>query len=355
MTDLYNKPFFFIVGRPRSGTTLLRMLFDANSEVVIPPECQFIINLYPKYGKTKVWNDSIINKFCDDLQQQWLFKTWNINQDKLKNNILKHSRQISYNEICKIVYLNYKSIFQKDEIKFFGDKNPGYTIYTKQLTKIFPNSKFIHIIRDYRDHFVSIKNVDFELPNISLVVYKWRLYVKQFRKMMKKYPENYVEVLYEDLVRNPENEMKKLCAFTGVSFSSEIFDFYTKKGETEKYYPKKLFNKFHSSLFNKINPDKIGVYKKQLTARQIKIADAAAGKYAEIAGYDREYKQANLRIKIIAAPGIMLALTLHYLTKIVNFFPYKLREVILSKWPLMIAKFYLKIFDPRKLTGLTDI
>jgi hypothetical protein len=246
---------------------------EPEPEVIIPPECQFIINLYSKYGKIKEWNKDLLNTFYIDLQQQWLFKTWNIDQDKLKDNLLNCSGKISYNEICKIVYLNYQSIFKKDKIKFFGDKNPGYTIYTKQLTKIFPNSKFIHIIRDYRDHFVSIKNVDFELPNVSLVVFKWRLYVKKFRKMMKKYPENYIEIRYEDLVTNPEKEMKKLCSFTGVPFLPEIFEFHTKKGETEKIYPKKLFNKFHSSLFKKINPDKIGVYKNQLSTKQIKIAD----------------------------------------------------------------------------------
>lgn len=354
MTELKNIPFFFIVGRPRSGTTLLRMLFDANPLVCIPPECQFIINLYPKYGKAKFRDKKQINKFFDDLQNEWLFKTWNIDKNKLITELQNQRGKISYNEICKIVYLNYQSIFSKKETKFLGDKNPGYTIYTKKLTNIFPNSKFIHIVRDYRDHFVSIKNVDLELPNISLAVYKWRLYVKQFRKMMKKHPDNYIEIKYEDLVSNPEKEMKKLCSFTGIPFFSEMLNFNQKKGETEKIYPKKLFNRLHSSLFEKINTNKIGVYKKQLSSRSIKIADATAGKYAEKTGYKREYKRVSVWIKIIAVPGIMLALSLHYLTKIVNLFPYKLREMILSKWPLMLTKFYLKIFDPKKLTGITD-
>ncbi|NQU34666.1 MAG: sulfotransferase [Bacteroidetes bacterium] len=51
MEQLNKIPFFFVVGRPRSGTTLLRTLFDAHPNVSFPPECQFIINLYPKYGK----------------------------------------------------------------------------------------------------------------------------------------------------------------------------------------------------------------------------------------------------------------------------------------------------------------
>ncbi len=237
---------------------------------------------------------------------------------------------------------------------FFGDKNPGYTIYTERLMDIFPGAKFIHIIRDYRDHFTSVKNVDFELPVVALVVFKWRLYVKKFREMMTKYPDNHIELLYEDLVRDPEGQMKRMCNFVGVNYMPEIFDFHTKEEETRSIYPTSLLDKFHSSLFKKINPDKIGVYKKQLSHDQIKRADFAAGKYAALAGYQRDYNSFGLSIRITAFPGILLAKTLQWLTMIVDHFPYRLRESILSKWPLMVAKLYLRIFDPQKLTGLTN-
>lgn len=354
MDDLFNTPFFFIVGRPRSGTTLLRTLFDASPNVCIPPECQFIINLYPKYGKLSRWTEKELLGFYQDLQTQWLFKTWNIDHNHLKSTLLNLTGEISYNEVCKKVYLCYQSVFEKEDIQFFGDKNPGYTIYTERLMRIFPNATFIHIIRDYRDHFVSVRNVDFELPMVSLVVFKWRLFVKKFRKMMEKYPDNHLEILYEDLVRDPEQQMKKLCAFTTVPFSPEIFNFHTKEEETRKIYPSKLLEKFHSNLFKKINPDKIGVYKKQLTESEIRIADFAAGKYAEMAGYQRDFQKPTPAVLIRALPGIALAKTLQILSLVVDRFPYRLRELILSKWPLMVAKFYLSIFDPKKLTGLTD-
>ena len=63
MDNLNNIPFLFIVGRPRSGTTLLRTLFDAHSNVVIPPECQFVVNLYGKYGKKHIGQKRTSNTF----------------------------------------------------------------------------------------------------------------------------------------------------------------------------------------------------------------------------------------------------------------------------------------------------
>ncbi len=50
---------------------------------------------------------------------------------------------------------------KKDKIIAFGDKNPGYSIYTEKLIKLFPDSKFIYLNRDYRDNFVSLKKSRF--------------------------------------------------------------------------------------------------------------------------------------------------------------------------------------------------
>lgn len=353
MKVLNEYPIFFIVGRPRSGTTLLRTLFDANPNVCIPPECQFIINLFPKYGKLVHWKKSNFHDFLNDLKGQWLFSTWNIDDEQLLEKLIAVGESTNYNEVCKLVFMQYKSLFKKDEVLFFGDKNPGYTIYTEQLLEIFPNAKFIHIIRDYRDHFVSIKNVDFDLPYISLIAFKWRLFIKKYREMMEKYPLSHIEIRYEDLVRDPENQMKHLCKFTGINYNQDILNFYLKGDEARKIYPSKLLDKIHSSLFNKISPDKIGVYKSQLSLKQIKIADFTVGKYAELAGYKKVYTGFNLVIILSAIPGITLAKTLQLLTQFVDHLPYHLRARILNRWPLMIARLYLRIFNPDKLKGLS--
>ena len=183
MGKIKDVPFFFIVGRPRSGTTLLRTLFDAHPNVIIPLECQFIINLYPKYGSVTHWSKDELMKFHADLQEQWWFDLWKIDPEELKSSLLDYEGSHTYSTVCKVVYDSYSSFFKKEEIRFFGDKNPGYAIYTERLLKIFPEAKFIHIIRDYRDNFVSVKNVDFELPVISIVTMKWRYFVKKFKQV----------------------------------------------------------------------------------------------------------------------------------------------------------------------------
>jgi len=351
-TEISNIPFLFIVGRPRSGTTLLRTLFDAHPNVIVPPECQFIVNLYPKYGKISSWTKEMLIRFHEDLQVQWRFDTWKIDQDQLKSVLLSCEADSNYGDICKMVYLSYPSLFPKEDILVIGDKNPGYTIYTERLLKIYPDAKFIHIIRDYRDNFISIKNVDFELPVPALVVSKWKYFVKRFYKAQQRNPENHLVLNYEKLVREPESVFAELCAFTGIKFHSEVFDFYKKKEEVLNIYPPDFIKKYHSSLLNKISDKNVGRWKRDLNDRQIRICDQTAGHYADLAGYNREFKGFSLWIFIQSIPGILYSKLLYLATWIVDRFPYKIRMAILSKGPLFLARVYLSIFNRKKYREL---
>lgn len=355
MDKIADIPFFFVVGRPRSGTTLLRTLFDAHPNVNFPPECQFIVNLYPKYGRINNWNEKNINEFYNDLISQWLFDTWKIDNDVLKKRLLTYVGNHSYGTICKAVYLEYNSLFNKESIDFIGDKNPGYAIYTKLLTKIFPEAKFIHIIRDYRDNFVSIKNVDFELPVPSLVVQKWKYFYKKFKKDSLSNPDSYRLQNYEKLARNPQTEFAQLCDFIGINYNESVFNFHEKKDDLLKQYPSGYIKTYHTSLLEKVNTSKIGVWKMQLSVNQVKIMDYTAGYIAEESGYEREYKGFNPWISIIALPGRTYAALLYIATIIVDSFPYKIRMAILIKGPLFLAKAYLSIFNRKKLRELDSV
>jgi hypothetical protein len=56
-------PVFFIIGRPRTGTTLLQSLLDAHPNVVIPWECQFVLNLYPLTEKLRIGQSDHLKTF----------------------------------------------------------------------------------------------------------------------------------------------------------------------------------------------------------------------------------------------------------------------------------------------------
>ncbi|MEN8225182.1 MAG: sulfotransferase [Bacteroidota bacterium] len=351
--QLNDIPIFFIVGRPRSGTTLLRTLFDAHPNVVVPPECQFIINLYPKYGNIKQWTSALLKNFYNELVSQWYFDLWPLSAQRLHEHLMQCEGEYTYGTICKIVYHEYQSVFQHGMILSIGDKNPGYTIYTEKLLKIFPEAKFIHIIRDYRDNFFSIKNVDFELPLISLTVSKWKIFIKRFRKAKERYPESHLEIRYEDLVAEPEKQFRGLCNFIGIPFSKVPFDFYLKAGEARKLYPEKILLKYQSSLFKKISTNRIGLWKENLSQSEIRLGDAAAGDYAALYGYKKHFNKSSFMTRIMIIPGVCFAGLLSLATSIVDRLPYKMRMAILIKAPWIMGRIYLSLFDRKKLKEIS--
>lgn len=344
MDDPADIPFFFIIGRPRTGTTLLRSLFDAHPNVQIPWECQFMLNLYPRYGSIRNWTGDMIDRFYSDLLTQWQFNAWNIDHDRLKANLRKCIGPNSYTFVCRLVYMNFISFYPKETIRIIGDKNHGYTLYADRLKKLFPDSKFIYILRDYRDNYHSVRNVDFELPVVSLVVYKWKFFYRKALQAARKHPDSFYFIRYEDLVTDPAQHLQNLCTFLEIPYDPEVLDFWQKKDEAMKKYPAGILQKHHRSLFNPVNTSRIGLWEKSMPPRQVRIADHVAGRYAALAGYTRRYRAFNPWIALMAMPGILYARLLYCLTWFIDLFPYRTRERILSKGPLWIARTFRGLF-----------
>lgn len=298
-----NLPLFFIIGRPRSGTTLLRVLFEAHPNVVIPPESPFIIFLYKKYSKVTFWDEKMINDFADDVFKQRYFDKWLISKEILVENLLKGKGENTFQQMARIVCLSYQSVFKKEEIKLIGDKNPANSLYASRIHQLFPESKIIHITRDYRDNYLSLINVNFEVPIIPLVVYRWKFAYRRMQKVKRRNPDLVYSIKYEDLATDPENRFREVCNFMGLDFDPSVFNFYEKKDEIEGAYGGSEELKIvHKSLFNPISTDRMNLWKTQLTEWQIRVADVVAGKAAEKAGYERQYKKFNLGVYLWILP-----------------------------------------------------
>ncbi len=343
MEKIETLPIFFIISRPRTGSTLIRTLFDAHPNVNIPPECPLILNLFPKYGKIKKWDKKKLLSFYRDVKNQRKFISWQIDLENLKNDLLECEGETSFQNLVRILYSNNNSLFNKNEIVTLGDKNPVYSINIKKVFKAFPDAKYIHLTRDYRDNILSILKVDFEAPIVPLIVYRWRYSAINILKLKKKYPEQFYTFKYEDFVNDYRNHYRKLCEFVGIEYDDSVFDFYKKKDEIYKIYPKKLFEKYHKSLLQPISNKKVGLWKTELKEKDVKSADAVVGKYAELLGYERKYKKTSLGTYLRIFP----ALTYGRLSYVFGFFidqlPFSMRMAIKNKGSIL-SIVYWKVY-----------
>ncbi|MFH0896203.1 MAG: sulfotransferase [Bacteroidota bacterium] len=336
-SDLSHIPIFFIIGRTRSGTTLLRTLFDAHPNVTIPVECPFIGGYYLSYGKRKHWNAQRFERFVDYLMKTRKFSTLNISREQLLSHLLPLAGTVSYATICKTIISLYPSVFPKEEIQILGDKNPVYSLYFRYLPLIFPEARYIHLVRDYRDQILSTKAVDFEFHNTAIIAYKWKKSVRILERAKKKNPELFHTVKYEDLTADPVIQVQNICRFLNIPYQSSMLSFHEKKEGLEKEYSKYSIETHHKSLIQPINTRKVDLWKNQLSEREINMADQVAGKWSEKMGYDRNYNGFNLIIWFRSLPSVFLTESIHLFVLIVHYLPFTFRNRILNRGPLLVG------------------
>ncbi len=303
-------PIFFIMGRPRSGTTLLSTLFDAHPNVKIPPEFPIMLPLYQKFRKVKDWDEKAILSFVAFIFQHNVFihrtlENLKINREDFTANLMTLAHKGTIQDFLKKVNEQGFSLFPKQEILRIGDKNPVYSMYTERFLKIFPDARFICIIRDYRDNFVSMRKLSdlkLEASILTLQVYRWRYVARLFLKCKERYPDRFRIIRYEDLVTTKSEIMADLCEFIGIPFDPTVFDFYKKKAETLKTYDNPLVERFHGSLMNPVNTGRMELWKKELSPDEIRMADFVAGKYAGIFHYEQEKRGPDFKLWLQSRP-----------------------------------------------------
>ena len=117
----------FIIGNPRSGTSLFRMMMSSHSSIVVPPECGFIQWWYKDYGNWSIENSKSIldiKKFVSDLKTSKKIETWELDFQSLEN-LINKEQPISYKELTSLVIKQYANQKEKYPV-VLGDKNNYY-------------------------------------------------------------------------------------------------------------------------------------------------------------------------------------------------------------------------------------
>ena len=219
---MIKKPLF-VIGNKRSGTSLLVHCLDDHPNIFMTRESDILWILY------KFFNNQPLQHFGDDGPVGM-----NYTLSKCRN--MLDQRLTPYQNFCNIqtFLMTHGSLslkpMNKKHILYLGDKKPKQTIapeIQKFLFKYFSDAKFIHLIRHPSCHAQSIvfhKAMKGKKTSVERVFQKWIKYEMLADQMKKRYSDSIIDVRYEDLVREPIEELKKIYTFLGVSKEASIFD-----------------------------------------------------------------------------------------------------------------------------------
>lgn len=213
---------FFVVGVDRSGTTLLRVMLDRHPDLAIPPESHFIPRMWARrrrYGRRGRIDD--LERFLDDLAMDSYFRDWGLSVDAVRQE-LGHATRPAFAVALDATFRAYARKCGKPR---WGDKTPDYIKHLPLLGQLFPSAGFIHMVRDGRDVALSMLDLRRLHRHTATVGFVWARRVRRGRIEGKRLGSNsYIEIRYEDLVRDPEAELTRICAFLGSPFRPAMLE-----------------------------------------------------------------------------------------------------------------------------------
>jgi|GEM_PF-1933419 len=278
---------FYILGMGRSGTTLLQSILDAHTSIVVPPESYFVIHLDNKYKNKTVWDDTLIERFIDDLYTDRPFRlVWRIPREDVYE-AFEAARPIqNFEQACNAVRSSFKRSYKTKEISCFGDKKPIYAAFPQRVMKVSPTAKIIHMVRDPRGT-ANGQIATFKRGDALAIGYMWKRYNNAIRNLKTKYPEQYFFLKYEDLISDTEKTMRAICDFLELDFQPELLEY---RKQTTKRYDQytEVFKDKHRSLLKPIDIKIAEKWKTNLNSTHRKQVEYATHELANEFGYEFE-------------------------------------------------------------------
>lgn len=288
--ELEEKPIIMI-GPERSGTTLLMAMVGCHPRIAVPE----VVWYYPRfrqylftYGDLTQANN--LRTLCEEMVFGLKTPFWGmkVNPRAIVDEILSDLKEQSFAGIyCAMFERFAKETGNKPR---WGEKTPYNLFFVEQIKQDFPNAQFIYITRDGRDTSADYLQSGFGPTNIFCAAETWKLCqnaVEPWRKSLS--DSQWMDVRYEELVKNPEAILRQVCEFLGEEYSPSMLDFHKTdlaqaRGATRDHKP----------LGGPTSDQYIGIYKELLSVAEQRIFAAVAGKELRKAGYESDIEPASI-------------------------------------------------------------
>ncbi len=315
MKHSFKNPLF-ILGYPRSGTTLLRALLGSHTKISLMHEPELIRGMrFAGISISEVIERESYPHVLERLQKVSVCRRHlsTLSSEKISE-LINYPEDLSFREI-------YEFLLPKpDDVEIWGEKSLGNVFYIPEIYKLYPKAIFVHIVRDPRAALLSHYRKKFAasadcLPTLDRKgirffahgAIRWKKWLEAVNEARQNLDETVIiQTRYRDLVTEPEKEMRRICSAVGVNFEPEMLAASHRKNDPVML-PGGVYGTYaHQNLTQTINP-KRAMADKELPDWASYIVEKYVASDLENLGFDSNKKPIGIANKIKIEMELLLA------------------------------------------------
>ncbi len=296
----------FIVGCPRSGTTLLQVMLHSHPRIAVPPENRFLLDIYRRrqsFGdlRSRAARVAVARAITT---RDGRFSDLRLDPDATIAAIADGPPTIG--SALGIVFREYAAQSEKSR---WGDKRPAYLLDLPTVLRLFPDAQIVHIVRDGRECVTSLKRMPWWPGGATTAIGRWivsMVLAARARRTLRS--DQFFELRYEDLVADPRAELTKLCTFLGEEFDEGMLEHHDTAVEAVPQW-----KTWHARTSTTVSTETVGRWLAQLEPAEIGALERLGGHYLRSHGYRLSSARATVReaypvaryvTKTLAAAGV---------------------------------------------------
>jgi hypothetical protein len=256
---------FFIVGCPRSGTTMVQQALNRHSQIAIPAETKFFFSFFGHPLKSQIRHVERLNA---DLGIQLLPPTARV------------ASAAEGRAFYDLMARRYIERLPTKKVAYFGEKTPEHTGHLPGIQRLFPEAKIIVLHRDGRDVASSLSRMPWMSRSLYANFVVWLYYHRVIQRMKDYAPAHLYFARYEDIVADPHRGLTGILNFLGLPYEPAVAEGHgNREGIPAREYAWK------ARALGKISTERIGVFRQELSIKQIEVLERLGKNALSSLGY----------------------------------------------------------------------
>lgn len=268
----------FVVGCPRSGTTLLQLMLHAHPRLAVPPENRYVL---PAYYRRADWGDLGEAENRRALAKVITgrgtgFRDFGLDRKAVQERIVAAPPTLG--SVLETVMVCFAEAHGATR---WCDKRPMYVRHVQILRRLFPDAQFVHLVRDGRSAAASLARMTWFSGDLAQAIGTWRLAMEHARAARDALPaDTWFDLSYEQLITEPEAQLRRLCSFLAEDFDPVMLE---PGAVRDTLVPDR--KTWHANAGGPLLAERTQSWREELSAGDITFLEAVAGRELCRAGY----------------------------------------------------------------------